>query len=104
MITDKGKILFQEIEDKIIWKEHFYRDFLPYQSYGKTYPKDDKLRDIVFNQLRDENISLKESIRTIYSAQSVKQRIKRCLKSVIDRMPDGIISLVRMIYYKFNRC
>lgn len=97
--TDRGKTLFNHIKEDISYKEHLYSDFLPYQSYGKIYPINNKLRSNILNQLQDKDIRLKDVIRTIYQNQTLKQRIKRHLKNIVTMMPTGMISFLKKLYY-----
>ena len=101
--TDKGQALFGAIKDEITYNEHSYKDFLPYQSYGKVYRRNDKLRDIVFSQLRDEKTELKEVIRTIYQNQTMKQRVRRHVKNIVSLLPSGLISFIKKLYYKSRK-
>lgn len=102
IVTEKGKALFDSIKDEIIYEEHKYKDFLPYQSYGKVYPKNDELRKVVFNQLNDDSAKLRDVVRTIHLNLPLKQRIKHHLKHIVKMMPDGMISVIKKLYYKLT--
>lgn len=99
IVSAKGKVLFDEIKNTIKYSQHSYNDFLPYQSYGKTYRIDDSLRKLAMEKLQDKDSNLRDVIKIIYKNQSSKQKVKRILTSLVKIMPQPIVIWVKRLYY-----
>lgn len=102
VVSDRAKLLFEKIKNELVWKEHKYENFLPWQSWGKNHYPNMDVRLHVLQQLRDPSISLKESVEYIYSRQSSKQKIVRCAKNMIMMLPGNAESWVRWLFYKIS--
>ena len=102
LVSKKSKFLFQKISDKIIFNEESYNDFLPWQSWDKTHTPNQELRHKLFDELRDENISLQHSISTLRRYQSLKGKIVRIAKLFISYLPIRFEKFVRWLYYKIK--
>ena len=102
LVSKKSKFLFQRISDKIIFNEESYNDFLPWQSWDKTHTPNQELRHKLFDELRDENISLQHSISTLRRYQSLKGKIVRIAKLFISYLPIRFEKFVRWLYYKIK--
>ena len=100
LASDRGKNLFSLIADEINYREEKYDDFLPWQSWGKEYTPDDDLRRRLLEQLRDEKISLDESIKTIYENKNLKDRLIYHVKKLTHGMPLWIEKRIRWVFYK----
>ena len=101
LVSDKAKVLFDSISDRVDYREEQYRDFLPWQSWGKTHHPKVELRKTLLMQLRDEKIPLQESINTIYRQQGLKRKLVRYGKMLVHSMPLKYEKLVRWVFYKF---
>ena len=99
VVSTNGKVLFDEIKNKIKYRQHIYDDFLPYQSYGKSYQINDNLRKLAIGKLQDKNSNLRDVIKLIYKNQSSKQKIKRILTSLVKIMPQSIVTWIKKLYY-----
>lgn len=99
VVSTNGKILFDEIKNKIKYRRHTYDDFLPYQSYGKTYQINNNLRKLAIDKLYDKDLNLRDVIKFIYKNQSRKQKIKRILTSLVNIMPQSIVIWMKRLYY-----
>ncbi len=100
LVSENGKKLFEKIADKVSYKEEQYEDFLPWQSWEKSHHPKEKLRIDLLSQLRDENITLRESINTIYRQQSLKRKLSRYAKNIVHMMPLKVEKCVRWMFYK----
>jgi len=60
--TDKGKMLFASVKDKLEIKNHHLSDIVPLQPYGKKHKFDINMRRYTLDLLSSE-ISLKEIIK-----------------------------------------
>lgn len=101
VVSEIGEKIFKGIQSDIFLQTHKYDDFLPYQSYGKVYCKNDKLSSLIFDGLRDNNTSLKDIVKLLYRNQTVKQKLKRYIKALIRLFPQCVINIVKKLYYKF---
>ena len=99
LVTDKAKALFESIEDKIYYKEERYEDFLPWQSWGKKHHPNPALRKLLMKQLKDDQVSLRESIDAIYRQQSVKQKAIRYVKNIVQALPISLEKRIRWFLY-----
>lgn len=100
LVTDKAKVLFEKIADKIDFREEQYDDFLPWQSWGKQHKPNRKLRKTLLKQLSNNNLSLRESISTIHGQQGLKQRLIRHAKNLVHLMPLSWEKRIRWVFYK----
>lgn len=101
LVSDKAKVLFDSISDRVDYREEQYHDFLPWQSWGKIHHPKVELRKTLLMQLRDEKIPLQESINTIYRQQGLKRKLVRYGKMLVHSMPLKYEKLVRWVFYKF---
>lgn len=100
IVSDKGAMVFSDIADKIDFKQHTAADFLPYQSWGKSYKVNAPLRESLLNSLADETVPLSETIKLYNKSLSVKQIIKRVLKTIALQLPTSFISFAKNIYHR----
>lgn len=103
IVSEKAKSLFERIADDVSYKEEKYEDFLPWQSWGKVYYPQKELREILFTQLRDTDISLQESINTIHNQESLKQLLSRYGKHIIHCLPIQVEKCLRWLFYKIQK-
>ena len=99
LVTERARLLFSRIQDRIICKEEEYRDFLPWQSWGKSHCPDSDLREILLTQLRDPDIPLNKSVDTFNKSLPIKQRIIRFGKRLIQLLPNSLEKRIRWFYY-----
>lgn len=102
LVTDRARQLFEKIKDKINFKEESYEDFLPWQSWGKSHYPNAELREKLFSQLRDDNTSLRTSIVTIQNQQSLKCKLSRIAKQIVQSLPVQFEKRIRWIFYKIH--
>ena len=100
LVSNKAKNLFDSISNDVEYKEENYQDFLPWQSWGKAHNPKIELRELLLNQLRNDEVSLQESIDTIHKQQGLKRKIVRYGKTIVHTMPLSWEKLVRWIFYK----
>ena len=103
VVTTKGKEVFDEIADKIYFKEESYSDFLPWQSWGKMHDPKPELRAVLLEQLSDPNIPLRQSVLTIYRQQSIKRKLVRYGKSFVHALPIKVEKRIRWMYYRLHK-
>ena len=101
LVTDKAKVLFEKIADRIDCREERYEDFLPWQSWGKNHNPNPELRKMLFEQLMNVDITLRETIETIHSRETLKQKVIRYAKNIVRKLPLSWEKRIRWIFYKF---
>lgn len=100
LVSETAKQLFERIADRVHYREEKYEDFLPWQSWGKQHKPNPELRRILLQQLSDDNVSLRESVDTIYRQQSLKRRLIRQAKKLIRQMPISWEKRIKWLFYK----
>lgn len=103
LCTDTAKKLFTEIKNEIEFTQEKFCNFLPYQSYGKSYKISTKTRQIILKQLADKSIALSESISTYKKSLSLKNRTVIKLKNIAKILPNNIVSLIRAVIYILHK-
>lgn len=87
-VTKRGRDLFKELAPLLSsCKRHSYRDFLPWQSYGRNYRFCPDLRRTLLGQLADPDLPLRQSVSAFYRRQGITGRLKRCAKHILYYMP-----------------
>lgn len=99
LVSQAGRDLFEKLLPNLHCSQESYADFLPYQSWNKTYHFSEKLRSQLFDQIRDKSVPLKKSVQTIYRNQTLRQRLKRYAKQGINLLPDTVIRKIKRFYY-----
>lgn len=102
IVTDKAKILFEAISDKLIYRCEHYENFLPWQSWKKVHYPKLELRKTLLKQLSNENITLQESINTIRRQQGLKRKLSRYGKFIVHAMPIHIEKCIRWLFYNIH--
>ena len=98
LISDEGKLIFNEIKNSFKLKKHSFDGFLPYQSWSHAYDINLDTRNILFSLLKDK--SLKEVVSFYHKNQSNKEKVKRHLKNIVKLAPLFVINWVKYIYHK----
>lgn len=102
LVSDKAKTLFREISDRMVFKEERYEDFLPWQSWGKSHHPDLQLRSELMTQLRDDSISLRDSVNTVFRYQTLRGKFSRYAKRIVHALPPSVEKCIRWIFYKIH--
>ena len=100
LVSDRAKKLFGKISEKIDYREEQYENFLNWQSWGKEHHPNKGLRNVLLEQLRDDNVTLCESIKTIYRQQSFKCKLVRHAKQIVHAMPLSWGKCIRWLFYR----
>lgn len=102
LVTEKARALFKEISDGVNYKQERYEDFLTWQSWGKCHHPNPQLRAELLSQLRDDSVSLRESVNTIYRHQTMRGKFVRWAKNFVHAMPSHVEKYIRWIFYKIH--
>ena len=95
VVSNKGASVFGEIKDILFTREYDYSTFLPYQSWGRQYDVDPDLRRALLDALKDNRISLQETVDLLPSHRSVRWRLKSLIKQVFFYLPTKITVFAR---------
>ena len=102
LASKKAIELFDSIKDKVDYREERYEDFLPWQSWGKSHHPIPQLRTLLLNQLRDDSITLEESIESFHHQQSLKRKLSRIGKNIVHALPVRFEKIIRWAFYKLH--
>lgn len=100
--TEKGKDLFKAIEQDISFTQCSYDEFLPYQSWNRTYDVDPSIRKAVLASLENPKTELKEAIKVLRQHQGTMTVIKRYIKIILALFPLGVTNGVKKMVYKLR--
>lgn len=99
--TKLGEEIFNKIKNQTTSETCNYEDFLPWQSWGKTYSINTNLRTAVLTSLKDPSKDVDDAIRTLRKHQSALNNIKRIIKTAFSFLPLRILNLMKRIKYSF---
>ncbi|MCC8069844.1 MAG: Coenzyme F420 hydrogenase/dehydrogenase, beta subunit C-terminal domain [Ruminococcus sp.] len=100
IITERGGRIWNNISTTLVWEERSFSELLPYQSYGKIYKVNNKVRIMMLDSLRKKELPLNETITIWHKSLSFPKRIKLSLKKFVNLLPISWTSLVKSLYYK----
>ena len=100
--SEGGMKLFKSVTADLEYCEQTFDSFLPFQSYKKEYKVNFDIRSELLLQLSDENIELKEVIRSYNKSRSYKERFMSYCKNAIMLLPNNIISSVKSLAYRLK--
>lgn len=101
--SETGRRLFASIAGEITSARHEFREFLPWQSFGKTYRVNEGLRERMLEQLANPNVPLKATTKLYVRTLPMKKRILRVAKNIVSLMPQGIMSNIKKIVQKLRK-
>lgn len=95
LATEKGQILFEKLKYKIDYTQCDYSDFLPNQSWGRSYSPNITARKEILKSLQDKNQTINDAVKTFRKRQSAIGKIKRHVKSVLYYLPIGFTTFLK---------
>ncbi len=98
-----GKELFESISMNIDSEPQTFDNFLPYQSYGKSYQYNTALRERLLRDLSNPTITLDTTVATYLSSLPLSSKIKKTLKNLVCLLPNGIIASVKSLFYSIKK-
>ena len=102
LCTEKGMFLFDQLKSDITCSRCSYDDFLPYQSWNRTYDVNSDVRKELLSSLSKPQNELSETIKILRHHQGMTATIKRYIKSVFALLPLGFTNSIKKIVYKFR--
>ncbi len=100
--TDRGENLVNRIKNRMTIQPQSFSNFLPYQSYGKTYVVNSVKRRKLLTLLSDDSTSIKDCVSSYHNMLSSKARIKHIAKNMVKLMPNSFISSIKSIFYSIK--
>lgn len=98
-VTSKGQQLFEGLQAELTVRKHMHADYLPYQSYGRDYHPDERLRRQMLDCLADPRSLLADAIALFYKQQSASYHIKRLSKELVLKLPSSWINRIKQFYH-----
>lgn len=95
LATQRGQEVFAAIADGLDCVQADYADFLPYQSYGKSYAPKMELRQEMLRQLADPELPLQVTTCTFQRQQGLKGRLKRYVKNILYYLPVSVTTHIK---------
>lgn len=99
LATTRGQEVYDSIKGNIIYSRSDYQDFLPWQSWGKSYSIDTEIRTATLNSLRNPEQDINDAIRVLREKQPLKSNIMRMVKKTISILPLQFINTLKRIQY-----
>lgn len=97
LVTERAKSVYSKIQNDIDSQLSDYTDFLPYQSWGKSYQPSLEARKAILESLRKPNETIFDAVRAYRKHQSMKGTAMRMLKHVLYYCPQGVTTFLKKI-------
>lgn len=99
--TEEGKRLFDKIGN--VYKEKCdYSDFLPYQSWGRSYYYNHECRKRTLNSLGNKEKKFNDAIKTLRHNQGIGIALKRVVKTLLSIFPMGFTNKIKQVIYSIR--
>ena len=98
--VDETLKVFDNIKSQLIFRQEQYRNFLPWQSWGKEHKPIKTIRDLMLAQLRDDSIPLHDTFMLYFKHQSLKNKLTSYIKRFIHKLPQSCERAARWLFYK----
>ena len=99
LVTTRGWETFDSIKEKITLANCDYQDFLPWQSWGKTYSVNTEIRKAIINSLNNPQENIVDAIRVLRKKLPFINNIMRLAKCTISFLPLQLINTLKRIKY-----
>lgn len=86
--TSKGKQLWENIKDNFQFEQRGFSEFLPYQSWHRTYEINEKARRQILDVLSDKDSSINDAIKVLRDNESMMQSIIGSIKRLLFKYPN----------------
>ncbi len=96
VVTDRGKEIFEAIKKKnMTAKLCDYKEFLPYQSYGKLHHPRPEARKAILDSLTNPRQDVWDAVQTLHANQTIKQKFVRYIKNVLAFFPLNVTNTIK---------
>ncbi len=100
--TSRGQKIFDAIQGEIVFEQQELSNFIPYQSYGKEYSVNMKIRDELLRLVSNRSIPISYCIKYYNNTLSFKTRLFVTIKKLIKLLPISVISKFKSILYSIR--
>lgn len=97
VISPRGKQLLDNIKDQIVITQRKFIEFLPYQSWHRTYIVNETIRKETLYVLSRDDKSIKDAIAVLRQNDTINQQIKRIAKNILRRYPNVVRRLKKFM-------
>lgn len=97
IVSDRGKQIFNAVKNGFWTERASMREVIVKQSYGKVYPIDRKIRNMLLDALRNDDISLKKIETLYYKNQGIVPNLKRIIKWIDWVLPFDLIRFLKRL-------
>lgn len=96
VVTDKGSKVFEAVMKKdMTAQECDYKEFLPYQSYGKFHHPRPAARKAILESLRDPKQDVFDAVRALHANQPLKVKLVRYAKNILALFPLEVTNTIK---------
>ena len=96
VVTERGRDIFEAIKKKDMTANLCdYKDFLPYQSYGKFHHPRPEARKAILDSLRDPQQDVWDAVRALHANQPMKKKLIRYIKNVLALFPLKVTNTIK---------
>ena len=95
LASKQGEAVFKRILSSITAERCQYSEFLPYQTWRRSYAPDEKLRHDLLESLSDSLTPLKEAVRILRRNENVVKRVRRYIKCILHYLPASLTRYVK---------
>lgn len=99
VMTEHGSKVFDAISSSLEVQSQKFNNFLPYQSYGKTYRFNPEKRKKLLAELSDKSLTLEQVVSTYVGMLTPKAKLKRITKNLFKLTPNFLISASKRLLY-----
>ncbi len=97
VVSERGKEIFERIKQNIVYQECKYSEFLPYQSWGRTYQNNTKNRLAIMTILKDPTLNIDDVVEKYHKQQSAREHVVRYTKIILSYLPNWITTILKKI-------
>ncbi len=99
--TKKGEEIFNKLTE-IVKNRCSYEDFLPYQSWQRSYDVDIKTRSEILTSLSDAQSDIDTAISVLRKNQGIRASAMRHIKSLLAHFPIGLTNRIKKLLYRIR--
>lgn len=98
VVTAKGREVFDAIkESNVTTSIGDYKEFLPWQSYGKVHHPRPDARKAILDSLVDSRQNIWDACNAVYRTQTSKERVVRYVKNLLALFPISVMNKIKKV-------
>ena len=102
IVTDRGRKIFDKVmKNDVTATLCDYKDFLPYQSYGKFHHPRLAARTAILESLKDSKQDVWDAVCALHANQPLKEKLVRYAKNVLALFPLEVTNAIKKFVYMF---